>query len=68
VDYTYAADTADVWGVTPFAPAGALQVGRSSTPEGGVDYFKGEIDEVHTYAGVLDETRLSFLRSGGTDT
>jgi hypothetical protein len=67
VDNTYAADTADVPGVTPFAPIGTLQVGRTSTPEGGMDYLEGEIDELHTYAGVLNETRLAALRLGGTD-
>ncbi|MER7637524.1 LamG-like jellyroll fold domain-containing protein [Streptomyces sp. NPDC126522] len=67
VDYDYAADTASVTGEDTWTPTGDLQVGRSVTADGGTDYLTGEIDEVHTYAGVLDRTRLAFLRIGGTD-
>ncbi|MFI5877867.1 LamG domain-containing protein [Streptomyces sp. NPDC051554] len=67
VDYDYAADTASVSGQDTWTPTGDLQVGRSVTADGGTDYLAGEIDEVHTYAGVLDRTRLAILRLGGTD-
>lgn len=67
VDYDYAAATATVAGQDTWTPTGDLQVGRSVTADGGTDYLAGEIDEVHTYAGVLDGTRLTSLRLGGTD-
>ncbi|WP_405991412.1 LamG domain-containing protein [Streptomyces sp. NBC_00986] len=67
VDYGYAADTASITGEDTWTPTGDLQVGRSLTADGGTDYLAGEIDEVHTYAGVLDATRLTILRIGGTD-
>jgi hypothetical protein len=67
VDYDYAADTASTTGEDTWMPTGDFQVGRSVTADGGTDYLAGEIDEVHTYAGVLDRTRLAILRLGGTD-
>lgn len=67
VDYDYAADTASTTGEDTWTPTGDFQVGRSVTADGGTDYLAGEIDEVHTYAGVLDRTRLAILRLGGTD-
>ncbi|MEV6545117.1 LamG domain-containing protein [Streptomyces sp. NPDC051665] len=67
VNYAYAADTASAVGKDTWTPTGDLQVGRSVTADGGTDYLTGEIDEIHTYAGVLDQTRLAILRLGGTD-
>ncbi|SEE31685.1 Concanavalin A-like lectin/glucanases superfamily protein [Streptomyces sp. 3213] len=67
VDDIYAADSASVTGKDTWTPAGDLQIGRSVTAGTGTDYLTGELDEVHTYAGVLDQTRLAMLRLGGVD-
>jgi hypothetical protein len=42
-------------------------VGRTVTAGAGSDYWAGEIDEVHTFAGVLTHDQLVFLRLGGVD-
>jgi len=63
----YAADTASVTGKDTWTPTGDLQIGRSVTAGTGTDHLTGELDEVHTYAGVLDQTRLAMLRLGGVD-
>ncbi len=67
VSDTYAADTASVTGKDTWTPTGDLQVGRSVTANAGTDYLAGGIDEIHTYAGVLDQSRLAMLSGGGTD-
>ncbi|MGW3101097.1 LamG domain-containing protein [Streptomyces sp. NPDC001100] len=67
VGNAYADDTASVAGDDAWTPTGALQLGRTLATTGGTDYLAGEIDEVHTYAGVLDRTRLQLLTAGGTD-
>lgn len=64
----YAAHTASVAGIDAWAPTGDLQIGRTLTEDGGTDHLAGEIDEIHTYAGVVSRTQLAFLRGGGTDT
>ncbi|MEU0209404.1 LamG domain-containing protein [Streptomyces canus] len=63
----YAADTARVAGVDAWAPTGDLQIGRTLTEGGGTDHLAGEIDEIHTYAGVVSRTQLALLAAGGTD-
>ncbi|WP_406455666.1 LamG domain-containing protein [Streptomyces sp. NBC_01622] len=63
----YAVDTASVTDKDTWTPTGDLQIGRSVTAGIGTDYLTGELDEVHTYAGVLDQTRLAMLRLGGSD-
>ncbi|MFF7642247.1 LamG-like jellyroll fold domain-containing protein [Streptomyces canus] len=63
----YAADTARVSGVDTWAPRGDLQIGRTLTEDGGTDHLAGEVDEIHTYAGVVSRTQLAFLAAGGTD-
>ncbi|MFI6401256.1 LamG-like jellyroll fold domain-containing protein [Streptomyces sp. NPDC050548] len=67
VDDTYVSDSASVTGKDTWTPTGDLQIGRSVTAGTGTDYLTGELDEVHTYAGVLDQTRLAMLRVGGAD-
>ncbi|MEU1476789.1 LamG domain-containing protein [Streptomyces sp. NPDC005760] len=64
---TYAADAAGVTGLDTWAPTGDLQVGRSLAAGGGTDHLAGEVDDVHTYAGVLTTAQLAALRGGGTD-
>ncbi|MDH6586721.1 hypothetical protein M2161_005827 [Streptomyces sp. SAI-133] len=63
----YPADTASVAGVDSWAPTGDLQIGRTRTGDGCTDHLAGEIDEIHTYAGVVSRTPLVFLAAGGTD-
>lgn len=63
VDDTYPAATASVTGVDTWTPTGDLQVGRGTAGE----YLTGEVDELHTYAGVLSQTQLAMLRLGGVD-
>ncbi|MEV0737148.1 LamG domain-containing protein [Streptomyces sp. NPDC050549] len=63
----YVSDSASVTGRDTWTPTGDLQIGRSATAGTGTDYLSGELDEVHTYAGVLDQTRLAMLRLGGSD-
>ncbi|MDV9173496.1 LamG domain-containing protein [Streptomyces sp. W16] len=67
VDDVYAGDTASVTGKDTWTPTGDLQIGRSLAAGAGTDYLTGELDEVHTYAGVLDQIRLAQLRLGGAD-
>lgn len=67
VDDVYPGDTASVTGADVWTPTGALQIGRSLSADGGKDYLAGEIDELHTYSGVLSETWLSHLTAGGVD-
>ncbi|WP_262056174.1 LamG domain-containing protein [Streptomyces sp. STR69] len=67
VDDIYVSDSASVTGRNTWTPTGDLQIGRSLTAGTGTDYLTGELDEVHTYAGVLDQTRLAMLRVGGVD-
>ncbi|MEU9447399.1 LamG domain-containing protein [Streptomyces sp. NPDC048277] len=63
----YPAATASVTGADTWTPTGALQVGRTLTPDGGTDHLAGAIDEVHTYAGVLTPTQIDQLGIGGVD-
>ncbi|KOU57965.1 hypothetical protein ADK57_37140 [Streptomyces sp. MMG1533] len=63
----YAADTASVAGADTWTPAGALQIGRTLTADGGTEHLAGEVDEIHTYAGVVSGTQLAMLRLGGSD-
>ncbi|WP_158812189.1 LamG domain-containing protein [Streptomyces fulvoviolaceus] len=67
VDYNYAADTASVTGADTWTPTGDLQIGRTLTADGDTDHLAGEVDEIHSYAGVVSSTQLSSLRLGGTD-
>ncbi|MEU1339240.1 LamG domain-containing protein [Streptomyces sp. NPDC005827] len=67
VGSSYPAATAGVAGANTWTPTGALQVGRTLTPDGGRDHLAGAIDEVHTYAGVLNPTQLAQLSLGGVD-
>lgn len=63
----YAADTASVTGADTWTPTGDLQIGRTLTANGGTDHLAGEVDEIHTYAGVVSGTQLAMLRLGGSD-
>ncbi|MEU0025169.1 LamG domain-containing protein [Streptomyces sp. NPDC006335] len=63
----HAADTADVTGLDTWTPTGDLQVGRTLTADGGTDHLAGEVDDLHTYAGVLTTAQLTTLRGGGID-
>lgn len=63
----YAADTASVTGADTWTPTGALQIGRTLTADGDTDHLAGEVDEIHTYAGVVSRTQLAMLRLGGSD-
>ncbi|MEU6377640.1 LamG domain-containing protein [Streptomyces sp. NPDC046909] len=65
VDYDHPADTASVSGLNTWAPTGDLQVGRTLTDP--TEDLAGEVDDLHTYAGVLSRTQLSMLRLGGVD-
>lgn len=67
VNDIYVSAAESVTGRNTWTPTGDLQVGRSLTAGTGTDYLTGELDEVHTYAGVLDQTRLAMLRAGGVD-
>lgn len=67
VEEVYADDTASVTGRNSWTPNGDLQVGRTLTADGGTDYLTGEVDELHTYAGVLSQTQLAMLDAGGVD-
>ena len=59
--------SASVTGKDTWTPTGDLQIGRSLTAGTGTDCLTGELDDVHTYAGVLDQTRLAMLGLGGSD-
>jgi hypothetical protein len=63
----YAADTADVTGLDTWTPTGDLQAGRTLAADGGTDHLAGEVDDLHTYTGVLTTTQLAQLRLGGVD-
>lgn len=63
VEDDYADAAASVTGLDTWTPTGDLQVGRSLTG----DYLQGEVDELHTYSGVLSKTQLSMLTLGGVD-
>jgi hypothetical protein len=68
VSGTYADDTATVADTDAWPGTGTLQVGRTVTTDGGgTDYLAGDIDEVRTYRGVLDDSYLAWLSVGGTD-
>lgn len=63
----YAADTASATGADTWTPTGDLQIGRTLTADGGTDHLAGEVDELHTYAGVVSYAQLAGLHLGGTD-
>ncbi|MFJ6391760.1 LamG domain-containing protein [Streptomyces sp. NPDC091972] len=63
----YATDTASVTGLDTWAPAGDLQVGRTLAADGGTDYLAGEVDDLHTFAGVVTGNQLGALQAGGFD-
>ncbi|MDN3024565.1 LamG domain-containing protein [Streptomyces sp. S.PB5] len=65
VDYDHPAATASVSGLNTWAPNGDLQVGRTLTD--GTQDLAGEVDDIHTYAGVLSRTQVGMLRLGGVD-
>jgi hypothetical protein len=64
---SYLADSESLGGADSWLSTRGLQVGRTVTAGAGSDYWAGEIDEVHTFAGVLTHDQLVFLRLGGVD-
>ncbi|WP_406219158.1 hypothetical protein [Streptomyces canus] len=61
------ADLSRTFSVDAWVRPGELQMGRTLTEDGGTDHLAGEIDGIHTYAGVVSRTQLAFLAAGGTD-
>jgi hypothetical protein len=53
------ADLPDGW-----ESSGPLQVGRAHTGDGWGEYLRGDVDEVHAFAGALDDGDVRQLGWG----
>ncbi|MGW3990349.1 LamG-like jellyroll fold domain-containing protein [Streptomyces sp. NPDC004830] len=45
--------------------SGPLQIGRGRTGDGWGEYLRGDVDEVHAFAGALTDRDVAVLGSGG---
>ncbi|MDX3587227.1 LamG domain-containing protein [Streptomyces europaeiscabiei] len=58
----YTGSTADFAGGPP--SSGPLQVGRAQVGDGWGEYLHGDVDEVHAFAGALDDHEIKQLGRG----